>query len=157
MFRRCISILVLVGFLAGQLAAAPHAHGGYSAQQQREHDAKPHVHVGHGGHTHPHHSHSATPKSHSPKTDATPSSGPVQLAGDCSFDHERDAVYLATGAISAAGIKEQGSDIGELSVDPVANVASLLAPACRDVPPFHPPDREAFVAKLFLTLRTLRI
>jgi hypothetical protein len=60
-FRRCISLLVLAGFFANQLAVvlhAPHDHGAMTAEAQREHDATPHFHWrGNGERYHHHHAH----------------------------------------------------------------------------------------------------
>jgi hypothetical protein len=89
MFRRCTSILLIVIYFAGQLAAAPHAHGG-NVGASSEHDSRPHVHVswfGHShedGHTHHHHHHLDI--SHSQTDSSEWSTG--------SSDHDSNAVYL---------------------------------------------------------------
>jgi hypothetical protein len=89
MFRRSTSTLLIVIYVAGQLAAVPHAHGG-NVGASSEHDSRPHVHVswfGHShddGHTHDHHHHYDV--SHSSTDFSEWSSG--------SNDHDSNAVYL---------------------------------------------------------------
>src|SRR5882724_3954977 len=81
MFRSLVSIAVLLGFVAGQLAALPHAHAFASLAEQRQHDARPHVHVGHShGHEHDHHHDSP--------------SGEQEVPNDRSDGHDADALYL---------------------------------------------------------------
>lgn len=156
MLRRCISIFALAGFIAGQLAVVPHAHSGYSAEEQQQHDARPHVHV--GGHSHGHrHSHAGHSHSHSDEqkapADRDHSTGPgLSLL----VEHEADAVYLPTGVAMLTATKQQpmGSSASE--------AAAAVGPACLQMhrqasAPIRPPDTPSLHAKLFLTLRHLRI
>src|SRR5689334_6867504 len=66
MWRRGLSLLVIVGFLANQMALIPHAHDRVTMAEQKKHDATPHIHFGASGHAdddhddhHHGHSHSA--------------------------------------------------------------------------------------------------
>jgi hypothetical protein len=159
MFRRCISTLVLVGFVGGQLATFPHAHAGYAPEEQRRHDARPHIHTGPGEHSNDHsHSHDGHSHSHPAKAAANGESSPFDVYAPCA-EHDADAIYLPSGACSPVALKEQRA---ATSTDPVsagesgASPISLPAIARYGPESIHPPIRVAG-AKLFLTLRTLRI
>jgi hypothetical protein len=162
MFRRCVSILVLLGFVAGQLAAVPHAHGGCSSEQQREHDARPHVHVGSCSHSHDHND-SHDGHSHSHATDKpAPASGEQLSNSGCGpyVEHDADAIYLPCGASSPVAVKDQrtASSADPISSADTASYATCLLPDPRNASaPIHPPNGHSSGAKLFLTLRNLRI
>src|SRR5688572_8979386 len=64
MLRPWISSLVIMGFVASQLAAAPHAHRGISQEEQQQHDATPHFHYSWVCHDHSEHGHSHGGDSH---------------------------------------------------------------------------------------------
>ena len=158
MLRRWISCLVIVGLLAGQLAAMPHAHGAMSLDEQREHDARPHLHFpfageGHQHDEHDHHGHDHGGDQHG--------QDPLQAAGlpGCCCD-DGDAVYLVGSGSLTAGSGDKSQTLArpaaELltvalpSADPSQDARLLFALA-------HPPDDAAPGVKLFLKLRTLRI
>src|SRR5262245_28768494 len=148
MFRSLVTIAVLMGFVAGQLAAMPHAHSFASLTEQRQHDARPHVHFGHShthGHGHHHDAHDDEP--------AVPDRG---------SSHDTDAIFLpptylpATGSVAVAKAgQDHRAQIGHW-------VVTLLACAFQDRPivgsvPWHPPDAGAASCALFLKLRNIRI
>jgi hypothetical protein len=161
MFRRCISTLVLLGFVAGQLAAIPHAHGGCSPEEQREHDARPHVHVGFCGHSHDHDD-SHDGHSHNRATDkVSPASGQQVFDDDgaCNIEHDADAIYLPCVA-SPVAVKEQRITSGPgpiSSTDLALDATGFRAELHYASVPIHPPNGHSSGAKLFLTLRNLRI
>jgi hypothetical protein len=161
MFRRCVSFLVIVGLLASQLAAIPHAHGAMSAEEQQKHDTTPHVHFfAHGKHCHSHsHAHGHCHCHQSDKAQpASKSPNPRQPTRD-GFDHDQTAIYL--------GAAEQ--------LTLASNSTSMVPVAIADLPstvdatiygfegasvlslPWHPPDEVADDSQAYLTLRTLRI
>src|SRR5262245_13412110 len=150
MYRRCVSALVLLGFVAGQLAAAPHTHAGFLPEDQREHDARPHIHL--GGHSH-HHGHSHGGHSHGHSTDPKPSRGHVAELG---VEHEADAIYLPRQVFVPAAGEVQKTVASATSI--TAAGATPLPPDLSESPaPTHPADEHPLGAKLFLTLRNLRI
>jgi len=146
MFRRCISILLLLGFVASQLAAVPHAHAGRS---DAGHDAHPHVHLAwfchdhHGEREHDHDSHESTP-GRSIGTDR---------------EHDCDAVYLSRNPLRNQSVETAVSDMRSTAVAtlPVAVPSSFLlseqpSPVAADALPSRAPN-----CALYLTLRALRI
>lgn len=156
MFHRCIASLTLLGFLAGQLAAAPHAHGAASPAQQRRHNARPHVHVG-WAHAHVHRHPHAHEGDRSPQASNVGRSGKI---GTVSDDHDADAVYLAGGASSLAAPRdrhESGTTCPmELAgLDSTADCSPDQRPSAAF--PLHPPDSGTPGGRLFLKLRQLRI
>jgi hypothetical protein len=161
MFRRCVSTLVLIGFVAGQLAAVPHAHGGCSPEEQREHDARPHVHVGFCGHSHDHDdSHSG--HAHNRATDeVSPASGQQLFdgGGARNAEHDADAIYLPCGAYPVAVKDQRTASSADLIHSTVSGSDAIgLLPEPRYVAvPIHPPDGYSPCVKLFLILRNLRI
>jgi hypothetical protein len=154
MFRRFVSLLVIAGMFASQLAAIPHAHGEMSREEQQKHSATPHVHVfGHCQHCHSH-CHS---NGHSHHHENEPESGPPQPAGD-GYNHDSTTIYLGDSANLA-------TTVGIASVTPttVLDLPSSFAPTTfgfdgSNVPalPWHPPDEVADDSEIYLTLRTLR-
>lgn len=82
MFRHILSTLALVGFIASQWAAMPHAHGG---SEGAAHSAVPHVHTSSHSHRHGHgHHHHPTHHKHRPNGNG------VQDG----TNHDSDAIYL---------------------------------------------------------------
>jgi len=154
MLRRCISTLVLIGFVASQLAAVPHAHAGLSPEAQRKHDAQPHVHVGHShGHSHSHggHSNEYAGDKPSPTKSAPPPEG---------TEHDANAVYLSGGASAPITVRQQHTSESIrslLAANDGVNVAWLYLPQPAAAAPIRPPDAHAGSSKVFLTLRNLRI
>jgi hypothetical protein len=159
MFRRFVSLLVLIGFLANQLAAIPHAHAGYSEEQQRQHDAQPHVHVGRGNHAH-HHGHSHDqPSDRQPAEKHSPVKVPPLSSGvrDFSVEYDLDAIYLPSSASLAVKDPSTANAAAALFGDLDSTSTSAdLKPRCLCAP-IHPPNRDARGAKLYLILRALRI
>ena len=159
MFRRFISTLVLIGFVAGQIAAVPHAHAGYSPEEQQRHDAKPHVHVEKSAHSHGHqHSHDEHSHSHA-VGGAVNVKSPGHAVCAPSTDHDTDAINFPSDASSLLAAKDQRTSTG---ADPNPSAQSghgtfrlRPEPQCDSIP-LHPPNNSSG-AKLFLTLRTLRI
>jgi hypothetical protein len=148
MFRSLVSIAVLVGFIAGQLAAMPHAHAFATVAEQHRHDSRPHVHLGHShghGHRHQCDSHDNEP-----------------VVPDGGSTHDADATYLPPTHLPATipvSVEKAGQDhraqIGHW-VSTFFSCALQIKPsighAC-----WHPPDADAPSCALFLKLRTLRI
>jgi hypothetical protein len=164
MFRRCVVIFVLVGFVASQLAAIPHAHGGHSPAEQSEHDARPHFHFGkcshdHGhdhahGHGHCHHSH---PRE---ETDDESQDQPLSDQAGGSLEHDANAVYLIAGSSNTVVVKVQyGAAITDCIALAIAAPSALASPSASGDDPalFRPPDEDSGGPKIFLTLRNLRI
>jgi hypothetical protein len=91
MARRSTTSLIIVTYIAGQLAMVPHSHGAVGISQSSDHNASPHIHVSwfdrvdhshDDGHSH-HHEHGSH---HSHRTTSDADTVPV--------DHDSDAVYL---------------------------------------------------------------
>ena len=143
MMRRSISILVLAGFVASQLAVFPHAH----PTADHERDSRPHVHLtGHAhSHAHPHtHRHQA---GHDTKVSA----GVVAAE-----QHDSDAAYLPNSGPARSGA---ASSLLHMLVTLSNEACTISIPTqiggragtipCPDSLPDDGP--------LFLNLRTLRI
>jgi len=81
MVRRALSLLIALGYVAGQLAAAPHVHADDVCHEH--HATRPHVHLGGfaNGHHQCEHRHD-TAHQHQP------------AASGGEHDHDEDAVYL---------------------------------------------------------------
>ena len=168
MFRRCVSLLVIAGFLASQLAAIPHAHGNASAEEQREHDAKPHCHFGHTHHDHGH-SHSGHNHPHElPGQDQEEGSRPLSGGTDTELletgllatDHDANAIFLPGRAWTASTTSQKDHaqsvwQISALTANPVnlGNVPSFA----KSAPRWHPPDEVLDASGSYLILRNLRI
>ena len=170
MIRRGISTFVLLGYLAGQLAMAPHAHAGGAG-----HDAstwQPHIHLSKSGgdgpcchhHSHCHHGddHHHAHQDHCLEGCSQSDAAPRVKTLNTSSDHDADAVYVAS-CEQTAPRNEQSTftDLDAASqqaaalvnaIDGIAGVplggtAVDQATACASAPP----------CALYLTLRTLRI
>lgn len=164
MFRRCISLLIIAGVLAGQLAEIPHAHGGMSAEEQRVHDLSPHIHC----HSHQHHSQSDHSQSDHSQAESTP---PPESEGDgnggvnAGFDwhhHAADSVEIDLPYQSLTG-----SAVSSAShVKMLRQLDCLTWAAGNSCPPilqilssrlFTPPASCANGSDLYLTTCKLRI
>lgn len=167
MFRRCVSLLVIAGFIASQLAAIPHAHGAASAEQQREHDATPHFHWGWLGHADDDHGHSNSGHGHShpgqeisggsePPSDG--SEGQPLGTGLSSSDHDADAFFIPKQAASASSAKNQLVSAWQFAAlaPPPDWIGDLQASEQLSVR-WHPPDEVLDGSDRYLTLRNLRI
>jgi len=148
MFRSLVTIAVLLGFVAGQLAAVPHAHAFASLAEQRQHEARSHVHLGHR-HTHGHGHH------HDGHDDAP-------VVPDRGNSHDTDAIYLPPSHLPATGSVAVGKAGQDHRFQSGHWVSTLISRAFQDKPivgtvPWHPPDTGASSCALYLKLRTLRI
>ena len=157
MFRRCISTLVLIGFVAGQVAALPHTHAGLSPEEQLQHDSRPHLHFGNSEHSH-NSSHDGQSPRHSHEKAVGVESPGFTVGGPCS-DHDDDAIYFPGCGSSLLVAQDQRT---ATTFDPSPSTASgsgavclPMEPRCDSIP-LHPPNG-SLGGKLYLTLRTLRI
>lgn len=99
MFRGCISLVVIAGLFASQMAAVPHAHGGSSAEDRHEHDARPHFHCKWFSAGHCVHKHGGKERSHGTPAPVPVSVGSERNSDDClppeggrNTDHDSNAV-----------------------------------------------------------------
>jgi hypothetical protein len=110
MLFRLLSFAVIIGHLAGQLAAIPHAHAGN--RQNSEQGSAPHFHLSffsenhshdqcHGSHGHDHGDAKAT---HGLVDVESPERGAIAA------DHDADAVYVSEGVTSSPR-DQQGCDL----------------------------------------------
>lgn len=159
MFRRCVSLLMIVGMFASQLAAIPHAHGATSREEQRKHDATPHFHwFGHcHSHTHGKHDHHHQ-QDQTSKNDTSDRQTPRPAGTDS--DHDADAVYLASGTSCTLDSGAQVSSVRillfALQVPVAPSNCGIDGKAVRGLP-LRPPDQVLDGSEIYLTLRTLRI
>lgn len=156
MYRRDTAIIVLVAFLAGQLATVPHAHARGGDNSPADHDVRPHFHVGGShGHSHEHAHERGHAHHHDHETDHAHS--PEGEAGSADADHDSDAVYLADDH-SAAFVGKSATTVAFGHA-----VSAITAPAfiCAPRQPFpidvEFPDVCRSRCPLYLMLRALRI
>lgn len=155
MFRRCISLLVIAGLFASQLAAVPHAHGGLSDAEQQRHDATPHFHanwLGHGDHGHSHGGHR-----HEPAEQANGQPLSTEIGGP---DHDASAIFvpIQSAAPVTASQQESAAAAWQLAaLVPASDGLSDIGPSLGSTPPWHPPDEVLDGSDTYLTLRNLRI
>jgi hypothetical protein len=160
MFRRFISMLVLAGYFAGQLAMVPHAH----AASDADHENQPHFHgrwltdwLNHGGRAnadHSHHAHGGHDHSHGHSLPADsgslPHSPPPEHSDDCILlpDFSNTAILQKDAKHSAA--------IGDVALPVECDLGPVKAARFSSV--HHPQFNEwASGRHLYLTLRALRI
>jgi hypothetical protein len=166
MFRGCVSLLVLVGFIASQLAVMPHAHGAASAEEQRNHDATPHFHWNslshshsHSGHNHahPHHT-SAKPRSKT-SVDSTSDDSTTRLAGADQYyaEHDADAIFVNAHAVYGSGSPDRAASVSQVAILALPCVGSATSPIATPTLRWHPPDIVLDASDSYLTLRNLRI
>ncbi len=163
MFSRCISIFVIVGFVASQLAAVPHLHSWSSFADQQQHDATPHLHLdwlgfsdhshehSHGGQTHSHchikHSHAAPVEDHN-------DSACVSDSGD--HDASAVAVSVPEGMPSSGSYQLPGKATSQLLAAAIPLDGSIELNGLRPIR-WHPPDLAWSDAHLYIFLRNLRL
>jgi hypothetical protein len=152
MFRKSLSLIVMLAFVTGQLAVIPHAHG--DSGEPFDHDARPHfhvawfTHVGHcrdGGHAHPH------------EADASYSNPPSSNSKTGHSDHDSDAIYLPSDMGISLPTKSVGpldnflidSSLGLAVVPATISTTACLADA-------FSPDECSPACPLYLALRALR-
>lgn len=167
MFRGCISVFVIAGLFASQLAAVPHAHGGSSAEDRHEHDAKPHFHcnwlsAGHDVHEHggKAHSHATPAPVRVPVGSESNSDDSLPPEAGWNTDHDANAVYVLNQAAPGPTTNStQGiASAGQLAFCfPPTVWHSSLSFVARSVPCWHPPDEVLDASDAYLTLRNLRI
>ena len=169
MIRRCVSLLVILGMLASQLVAIPHAHAGHSAADQQKHDATPHFHTGphrhgdhehapaNGGHGHDDHGPSTESASESQPRDPSNDLPPVPSGGS---GHDADAVFVpaSSGPLSSSTSHESAESTSQLAADvpPIGSHGGAW-PLLRSAPMWHPPDAVQDGSDTYLTLRNLRL
>jgi hypothetical protein len=162
MIRRGISIVVLLGYLAGQVVMVPHAHAGQSPVDG--HSLAPHVHVlvcgiCHQHHRHGHHGHGDAPHEHAANDHTTSDSrqGDSVLADEC--DHDADAVYVPT--VIRAVRRAVETNTVDVKAQPPTALSSCIAfgnfyqPSASLVSRY--PDTAGRHCALYLTLGALRI
>ena len=156
MVRRCTTTLLMMVFLANQLAVVPHAHGDSSECRPSDHDARLHVHTHVLCADHAEHSHRG---GHTHGRDCGEShSEPSRSESAPEHDHDSDAVYLPNdtgGSLPAKSIVLPHS----FQVVSTLAVAATLTPmaiseswAAADFP-----DKCSPGCPLYLALRALRI
>ena len=162
MTRRLASLGALLGYVAGQMAALPHAHPNGNAHGAWQ-SAMPHVHSSlpsaaahehEDGHRHGHHHHGHHHESAHAKIAATDSIS-------SSNDHDADAFYFA--ASSTHLELRDGSELWWLTAHAAHSFSQIVGTSPSEEngagfdAPQHPPDGGYFGCALFLKLRTLRI
>jgi hypothetical protein len=162
MIRRVISTIALLGYLAGQLAVVPHAHGGGAALDG--HCWQPHVHVSspaaghhHPGHKHSHHAHQRGQGGHHHADDSA-LDGRTLLHAD--FNHDADAVYVSSvRQATSRTVIVKGADAEYVSPQPHSSTAiGVVRPTAASPIGIHrAPDTSGYHCALYLSLRTLRI
>ena len=172
MFRRCLSLLVIAGFLASQMALVPHAHGIVSANEQQKHDATPHIHCGwfgssdhghchaHGDRCHGKHSHSDSGEQavEVSQTAAGDEANPDLCIEQSHSDHDADAVFLSGLTVATSTKKVQVDSAWQVFWQcPLS--CSLHQIQASTSPPLHweTPDVVQDASDSYLTLRNLRI
>jgi hypothetical protein len=167
MFRGCISVFVIAGLFASQLAAVPHAHGGSSSEDRHEHDVKPHFHckwlsAGHGVHEHggKAHSHAAPTPEPVPTNCESDSGDSLPSVGVRTTHHDANAVYVPSQVASGppTNLTQGITSAGQVAFcfpSPVGH--SGLSSIARPTPCWHPPDEVLDASNTYLTLRNLRI
>ena len=158
MFRRCVSILVMLGYLAGQSAAVPHAHAGGS---QHDHDAcEPHIHLSWFGDHHRHHEHHDR-DNFAAAPDHEDLALHVGFVRGTAADHDDEAVYVPSGLTAGATTDENTT--GPLKWQMPTELYSFAAVigVSFDAASFgahlRPPDSTGQDCALYLKLWTLRI
>lgn len=156
MFRRIVAIFVIVGFIASQWLALPHAHGATAHASEHSHSTAPHIHLSWfcEGHPHEHgHPHGNCDHEHD-ESGTAPASSFVD-----GLDHDADAFYLSS-ETSHPGSNNRDShsslDVTKvlLAVATISdNAAELGLVTYRQ----YPPEFRAPNCALYLQLRTLRI
>lgn len=159
MLRRIASMLVMVGYLAGQLAAVPHAHANDPLHEH--HSAQPHIHVAAArspSHTYEHGSeHGHVHRHTAPAAARDGACQADQFSGVA--DHEADAIYLP---LTVSTTVTSGADSSKLLTSPallhfVDAAAVSDAVTASQTALLRLPDTRAPECAFCLTLRALRI
>ncbi|MBL9164667.1 MAG: hypothetical protein JNL18_18205 [Planctomycetaceae bacterium] len=154
MLRRIATALLMMVYVAGQLAMVPHLHAQNTAGATPGHAERPHIHLGHAHHEHDH-QHGASHHGHSHHSRVVC----TDLAAIASGDHDQDALYFPdeVGPSTAAKIGNSAASVDAellLSIDTLATTPQPLQAlaASIDSNEYRPTPRP-----LYLTLRALRI
>jgi hypothetical protein len=154
MFQRCVLLLILVGFLASQLASIPHVHG---AAEPRGHHATPHFHWKKVGHSH-HHGHSHAGNSHQHRHAAHCQEVPADTGLINHSEHEADAIYVPGLGTVTPNKRELSTVTYHFAVIEITSHWFVNLPTNFEADArWHPPDKAWDVSNLYLTLRKLRI
>jgi len=162
MIRRGISTIVLLGYLAGQLAFVPHAHAG--APGNDGHCWQTHVHVSASdaqhrhGHDHCHYGDHCGKGGHHHADDSGLDGNGMLKAG---IEHDADAVYVSTVAQARSRTGKTSGVEAEYSSPQAYAASNTLGLAFRQDASFignhRVPDTTVPHCALYLSLRTLRI
>ncbi len=161
MFRRCVSLLIIVGMFASQLAAVPHAHAEFSQEEQRKHDATPHFHLfGHcqqcRSHSHADGSHHRHDRLSEQDESDRQNSPPVGK----SPGHDADAVFVGIGTdctlVSITQVSSTQVLLIALQTPVATSICGIEAKEVQGLP-WRPPEQVLDDSETYLTLRTLRI
>ena len=151
--RRCTTSVLMMAYLASQLAAAPHAHGATGETQPSDHNARPHVHV--GWFDHGDHAHDDGHRHHHP-CDENDSQPPGSKSHGGDRDHDSDAVYLPNEAVAPS--TKSAVSPASLAVSTLGIIASIAAPTASGYSASTIfPDKCSSGCPLYLALRALRI
>ena len=153
MFRTAVSYIVMLGFVAGQLAALPHAHA--ESATPADHNDRLHIHssclddVGHchdGGHSHHHDADDNA--SHPSRPEAS-----TEHSG-----HDSNAVYLPNDLGISLPAKNVGPVVSVQLITPLGTVVEPATPCSIDyAEAAFFPDKCSPARPLYLVLRALRI
>ena len=154
MLRRIATALLMMVYVAGQLAMVPHLHAQSMAGSTSDHAERPHIHLGHAHHDHDH-QHGAAHHGHSHNSQVVSTDQTTIASGD----HDQDALYFPdeVGPSTAAKIGNSADSVNAellLSIDTMATTPQPLQSlaASNDSNQYRPTPRP-----LYLTLRALRI
>jgi hypothetical protein len=159
MLRRSLSIALILGYLASQLAAVPHAHGGSSENQSSGHNVRPHIHISSFNlFDHSHDRHSDDGHAHHHECDDSHSHSASSSSNAEHDDHDNDAVYLPNDTGFSLPSKSVVSLDCLQSVSTLA-IAAIATPAARSEPSAvaYSPGECSLGCPLYLALRALRI
>lgn len=156
MIRRCKTAVLLLAYLASQVAVLPHAHGAGEVDMPADHDVRPHVHflgATHShGHGHPHHHHGeGAAHSHALPVKSEPASDEVP-------GHDSDAVYLPNelnGPQLRANVADMDGPTENATQGVIVQSAASQSPALSSHSLFSGESRPD--QHLYLALRALRI
>ncbi len=150
MFRRGMSILVLLGFFANQLAMIPHTHGG----DWPEHESQPHIHLAAAGHSHSHdHDHQHGHRHHG---DLDTAAEQPQDAMEPLGEHDANALYFSGLKVftdSSSWLKGVQQTDSQQPLVTAAKFLDQIADSFWQPPPDDPHQS----CPTFLRLRNLRI
>jgi len=157
MARRYTTSLLMMAYLASQLAMVPHAHGASSENVPSDHNARPHVHVSWFHHENHGHEHGDEHK-HNQDCHHGDESHSQPAANTEPDDHDSDAVYVPNHtALSLSTKSAPTPDSFELvSTLTIATVPMPMA-ISRCSSGAYLPDECSSGCPLYPALRALRI